>query len=266
VFLVLRSLVLQTVVIAITIAIVQEYKSDQSLDALAKLTPPRCHVLRGGDVVEEEAAGLVPGDIIVLAAGDRIPADIRLLEAVDLLVDESSLTGENDPSRKITAALQSPAADVTRVTPQRSAGRAISAFAVSAPAATTAPTHLPVAERKNCGFMGSLVSSGRGRAVVIATGMATELGHIFGMLDQTKLRKSPLQSRMDELGQRLSAISFAIIVLIVFHGVVFRGKTLLDMFGIGVSLAVASIPEGLPIVVAVTLALGVQVRASTFHF
>lgn len=219
--------------IVTTVACVQEYKSDQSLQALTKLAPHHCNVRRDGRLIDIEASELVPGDIVVIAGGDRIPADLRLLEAVELSVDESSLTGENEPADKTSSQL-SAAAD---------------------------GADIPIAERRNVCFMGSLVRSGRGLGVVVSIGMQTELGHVCAMMDNAEDRKSPLQKKMDDLGKRLSVISFAIIGVIVLLGLL-EHKALLDMFTIGVSLAVAAIPEGLPIVVTVTLALGVQRMAA----
>ena len=158
-----------------------------------------------------------------------MPADCRLLEAVDLEVDESSLTGESDLQRKHSRPL--------------------------APPANGAANEL--AEQTNMVFLGTLVRRGRGRAVVTSTGSQSELGTVFGMLDASKGVRTPLQERMDELGRTLSVVSFAIIGMIVLAGMA-QGRGLREMFAIGVSLAVAAIPEGLPIVVTVTLALGVM--------
>ena len=254
---IVHRLPLQSVAIVISVAVFQEYKSDQSLEALSKLAPPHCRVLRGGIVADVDASSLVPGDIVVLAVGDRVPADLRLLAAVDLAIDESSLTGENEPVAKVS----SHGALLQRSFGEGSGGSR-DAVVTIAPVGSPLPaaTPLPVAERTNCAFMGTLVRAGRGSGVVVATAMSTELGHVCAILDKADERKSPLQTRMDELGQRLTTISFGIIGCIVLHGIAFGRKGVLDMFTVGVSLAVAAIPEGLPIVVTVTLALGVQVR------
>jgi magnesium-transporting ATPase (P-type) len=235
------------VLIVITVACVQEYKSDQSLAALSKLAPHGCHVRRDGRLMDVEASQLVPGDILVIAAGDRVPADLRLLECVDLAIDESSLTGENEPSEKT--------ADV--LAPQSTLSGPEGAIGVASGSAASAAFNVPIADRRNCAFMGTLVSSGRGLGLVIDTGMATELGGIMATMEEAEERKSPLQQKMDALSQRLATISFVIIGGITLVGLLER-KPLLEMFTIGVSLAVAAIPEGLPIVVTVTLALGVQ--------
>ena len=164
---------------------------------------------------------------MLLNTGDRVPADLRLVEALHLHINEASLTGESEPAFKTAAAL---------------------------PAVSGAT---PLAERSNVAFMGTLVTSGRGRGVVISTGRYSELGNVFAMLEHTDTNRSPLQQKMDQLGKRLSLISFIVIGAIALVGLA-RGAPLLDMFTIGVSLAVAAIPEGLPIVVTVTLALGVM--------
>jgi magnesium-transporting ATPase (P-type) len=204
------------------------------------------------------AVDLVPGDIVEMRAGDRIPADVRFIETVQLTVDESSLTGETEPSDKATN-------QMAGVEGEEKGSHHVSInVALSPPLTAGTPATggvVPVADRKNCGFMGSLVSTGRGTGVVISTGMATELGAVCAMMDDADDRKSPLQVKMDALGKQLSAVSFAIIGVIVMIGLITK-KPLLEMFTIGVSLAVAAIPEGLPIVVTVTLALGVQRMAA----
>jgi magnesium-transporting ATPase (P-type) len=231
------------VLIVITVACVQEYKSDQSLAALSKLAPHACHVRREGRLMDVEASQLVPNDIVLISAGDRVPADLRLLEVVDLSIDESSLTGENEPSEKTSESM------LASHQQQQANG---SSPANSVPA---------VADRHNCAFMGTLVSTGRGVGIVVETGMGTELGSIMASMDEAEERKSPLQTKMDALSQKLATISMLIIGGISLIGIIQR-KPILEMFTIGVSLAVAAIPEGLPIVVTVTLALGVQRMAN----
>jgi Ca2+-transporting ATPase len=217
------------ITIVVTVAFVQEYRSEKTLEALKELVPPRCHVVRDGVTVDIFAKELVPGDIILVNVGDRIPADARLIEAIDLEVDESNLTGETHPVVKHTAAIQN--------------------------------GHLhPIAERKNIVYMGTLVRAGRGRAVVFGTGSRTEFGLVFDVMHKVEERKTPLQNSMDELGKHLSMFSIGIIAIIVMIGIL-QGKGLLAMLQIGVSLAVAAIPEGLPICVTVTLAFGVMKMA-----
>uniref|UniRef100_A0A8C4T0W1 Calcium-transporting ATPase n=1 Tax=Erpetoichthys calabaricus TaxID=27687 RepID=A0A8C4T0W1_ERPCA len=172
------------------------------------------------------ARELVPGDTVCLSVGERVPADLRLFEAVDLSVDESSLTGETTPCAKSTA-------------PQ--------------PAANNGD----LTSRSNIAFMGTLVRCGKAKGIVIGTGENSEFGEVFKMMQAEEAPKTPLQKSMDLLGKQLSLYSFGIIGVIMLVGWL-QGKHLLDMFTIGVSLAVAAIPEGLPIVVTVTLALGVM--------
>nr|CAI5840707.1 unnamed protein product [Callosobruchus analis] len=213
------------IVIVVTVAFVQEYRSEQSLHELTKLVPPQCHCIREGSPDSFLARELVPGDVVVLGIGDRVPADIRLCEAVDLAVDESSFTGETEPARKCTD-------EVVRPNGAHSSNT-------------------------NIAFMGTLVRCGNGKGIVVSTGTNSEFGSVFKMMLEEEAPKTPLQRSMDKLGAQLSVYSFGIIGLIMVIGWV-QGKQIMEMFTIGVSLAVAAIPEGLPIVVTVTLALGVM--------
>ncbi|XP_042328003.1 calcium-transporting ATPase type 2C member 1 isoform X2 [Sceloporus undulatus] len=214
------------ILIVVTVAFVQEYRSEKSLEELNKLVPPGCHCVREGRVEHTLARDLVPGDTVCLSVGDRVPADLRLFEAVGLSVDESSLTGETTPCSKCTS-------------PQ--------------PAATNGD----LTSRSNIAFMGTLVRCGKAKGIVIGTGENSEFGEVFKMMQAEEAPKTPLQRSMDLLGKQLSLYSFGIIGIIMLVGWL-QGKHILDMFTIGVSLAVAAIPEGLPIVVTVTLALGVM--------
>ncbi|NXY43046.1 AT2C2 ATPase, partial [Ceuthmochares aereus] len=211
------------VLIVVTVAFIQEYRSEKSLEELNKLVPPECNCLREGKLQHLLARELVPGDIIYLSVGDRVPADLRLIEVTDLLVDESSFTGEAEPCNKTDSVLQE-AGDITTMS--------------------------------NIVFMGTLVRYGKGKGVVIGTGENSQFGEVFEMMQAEETPKTPLQKSMDRLGKQLTLFSFGIIGLIMFIGWL-QGKRLLSMFTIGVSLAVAAIPEGLPIVVTVTLVLGV---------
>nr|XP_020138383.1 calcium-transporting ATPase type 2C member 2 [Microcebus murinus] len=211
------------VLIVVTVAFIQEYRSEKSLEELTKLVPPECNCLREGKLQHVLARELVPGDVVALAIGDRIPADIRLTEVTDLLVDESSFTGEAEPCSKTDSPLPG-GGDLTTLS--------------------------------NIVFMGTLVQCGRGQGVVIGTGERSQFGEVFKMMQAEETPKTPLQKSMGELGKQLTLFSFGIIGLIMFVGWL-QGKQLLSMFTIGVSLAVAAIPEGLPIVVTVTLVLGV---------
>nr|XP_009943652.1 PREDICTED: calcium-transporting ATPase type 2C member 2 [Opisthocomus hoazin] len=211
------------VLIVVTVAFIQEYRSEKSLEELNKLVPPECNCLREGKLQHLLARELVPGDIIYLSVGDRVPADLRLIEVTDLLVDESSFTGEAEPCNKTESVLLE-AGDITTLS--------------------------------NVVFMGTLVRYGKGKGVVIGTGENSQFGEVFKMMQAEETPKTPLQKNMDRLGKQLTLFSFGIIGLIMLIGWL-QGKNLLSMFTIGVSLAVAAIPEGLPIVVTVTLVLGV---------
>ncbi|KAG8769608.1 High affinity Ca2+/Mn2+ P-type ATPase-like protein, partial [Serendipita sp. 405] len=212
------------ILIVLTVGFVQERRSEKSLEALNKLVPHHCHLVRDGRKTHTLANELLPGDLVTFGVGDRIPADLRIIEATALEVDESSLTGETVPSTKS--------------------------------ATPCPPGQVPLAERFSIAFMGTLVRNGHGSGIVIATGSQTEFGVIFSMMQDVEEKRTPLQLSMDELAQKLSFISFGIIGVICFIGIL-QSRGWLEMFTIGVSLAVAAIPEGLPIVTTVTLALGV---------
>uniref|UniRef100_A0A0N4ZTY8 Calcium-transporting ATPase n=1 Tax=Parastrongyloides trichosuri TaxID=131310 RepID=A0A0N4ZTY8_PARTI len=213
------------VIIVVTVGFIQEYKSEKTLEKLNKLVPPQARAIRNGVEVSFLARELVPGDIVVLSLGDRIPADVRIIEATELAIDESSFTGENEPKNKHILPMD--------IDMSRSIG------------------HLD-----NIGFMGTLVRQGHGKGIVIATGSNSQFGEVFKMMQCEESPKTPLQNSMDTLGKTLSLYSFGVIGVIFLIGLI-QGRNVLDMFQIGVSLAVAAIPEGLPIVVAVTLAIGV---------
>uniref|UniRef100_A0A8C3IHU1 Calcium-transporting ATPase n=1 Tax=Chrysemys picta bellii TaxID=8478 RepID=A0A8C3IHU1_CHRPI len=211
------------VLIVVTVAFIQEYRSEKSLEELNKLVPPECNCIREGKLQHLLARDLVPGDVVCLSIGDRVPADIRLIEVTDLLVDESSFTGEAEPCSKTDDPLLE-AGDLTTLS--------------------------------NVVFMGTLVRYGKGKGIVIGTGENSQFGEVFKLMQAEETPKTPLQKSMDKLGKQLTLFSFCIIGLIMLIGWL-QGKHLLSMFTIGVSLAVAAIPEGLPIVVTVTLVLGV---------
>lgn len=275
------------VTIVVTVGFVQEYRSEKSLEALNKLVPHYAHLIRGsssGKARTEQAQGsdpssgiplqplgdlkfavsaaerasitvpasqLVQGDLVIFSTGDRIPADLRIVNAADLSLDESNLTGENEPALKQSAVIDSPSREASRTKPGRSASPSY-----ASPAAGTVGADIRLNEQTNIAFMGTLVRSGHGQGLVIGTGAATEFGAISASLQEIDSPRTPLQLSMDRLGQELSYVSFAVIGLIVLVGL-WQGRKLLEMFTIGVSLAVAAIPEGLPIIVTVTLALGV---------
>lgn len=218
------------ITIVVTVGFVQEYRSEQSLQALNKLVPAVAKLTRNGNTSNVLASALVPGDLVHFSQGDRIPADIRLTEAVHLTIDESNLTGENRPVKKQVEAVP--------YSPEQSY------------------KDLPVTERTSIAFMGTLVRDGHGSGIVVGTGTKTEFGVVFEMMSEIEKPKTPLQQAMDKLGKDLSVFSFIVIGIICLLGII-QGRAWLDMFQISVSLAVAAIPEGLPIIVTVTLALGV---------
>ncbi|MCL6575929.1 calcium-translocating P-type ATPase, SERCA-type [Kyrpidia sp.] len=204
---------------------VQEFRAEKSLASLRELTAPTAHVLRGGKKWIIPAADLVPGDIVFLEAGDRVPADLRLLQGQGLEIEESSLTGESVPVRKTFGPLEE--------------------------------EHLSLGDRKNMAYMGTLVTRGKAMAVVIATGMQTEMGLIADLIQQSEDTQTPLQRRLDQLGKILVWVALGVTALVVVIGIS-RGHDVYNMFLAGVSLAVAVIPEGLPAIVTIALALGVQ--------
>lgn len=217
--------ILAIVVLYAFLGFIQEYRAEQAIAALKKLSVPHVRALRDGGLQELSASELVPGDIIQLEAGNVIPADLRLLEAVNLRIQEAALTGESEPISKHTAALPN--------------------------------EDLPLGDRRNMAFMGTIVTQGRGLAVVVATGMNTELGRIADLIQQVKQEQTPLQRRLDSLGKTLALIGIFIAALIFGLGV-WQGNEIEDMLLTAVSVAVAIVPEGLPAVVTITLALGAQ--------
>ena len=275
------------VTIVVTVGFVQEYRSEKSLEALNKLVPHYAHLVRcstdsrgrveqgkgqmlqngtqpeplansapSGPAIEKAsmtvpASQLVQGDLIIFSTGDRIPADVRITKASELSIDESNLTGENEPALKQTDALDRPSRSTTG-----NGSRRPPSPSYASPAAGTVGADIRLNEQTNIAFMGTLVRSGHGQGLVIGTGAGTEFGAISASLQEIESPRTPLQLSMDRLGQELSYMSFAVIGLIVIVGL-WQGRHLLEMFTIGVSLAVAAIPEGLPIIVTVTLALGV---------
>jgi Ca2+-transporting ATPase len=217
------------------VAAIQEYRSEKALEKLADLVPHTCTVVRDGRAHDHfPAVDLVVGDLVVLSTGDRVPADIRLIDGVEVSVDESSLTGENSPVNKT--------------------GMALSLLSSGSTGGGGHP--IPLTEQTNIVFMGTLVVSGRGRGLVVAVGERTEFGKVAKELKEVEERKSPLQIKIDELGRLLAYASSAGIALMALVGWLL-GRPFLETVTVAVSLAVAAIPEGLPICVTVTLALGV---------
>ncbi len=222
---------LEAVVIAIIVlfaavlGFVQEYRAERSLSALRRMAAPTARVLRDGNEGAIPARDLVPGDLILLQAGDRIPADGRLLEAVNLQTEEAPLTGESTSVNKETTALEA--------------------------------AEIPVGDRRNMVFTGTAAVYGRGRAVVTGTGMDSEFGRIAGLLQSVETGRTPLQENLDRVGHILARLALALVAAIILFGL-WRGQPLLEMLIFGIALAVAVVPEALPAVVTISLALGVQ--------
>jgi len=210
------------------IGFVQENQAEASLDALRRELVLEVRVRRGGEVRTVPAGELVPGDVVLVEAGDRIPADGRLIEAVGLEVEEAALTGESVPSEKGTAVVEG--------------------------------DDVAIADRTSMVYMQTTVTRGRGELVVTATGMSTEIGRIAGMLSSTAVEKTPLQRQLDDLAHSLAKLAGVIVVAVFAIGLL-RGQDFSSLLLTAVALAVASIPEGLPAVTAVTLAIGVSKMA-----
>ncbi len=217
--------IMAIVVLNATLGVVQERRAEQALAALRKLAAPEAQVLRDGSRKTLPARQLVPGDVVLLEAGNFIPADIRLIEAVNLRIEEAALTGESVPVQK--------------------------------DASLRLEANIPLGDRKNTAFMGTLVNYGRGRGIVVGTGMQTQIGMIAEMLQSVQQEPTPLQKRLEELGRILGWASLAICALVFAVGWI-RGFEPLEMFIIAVSLAIAAVPEGLPAVVTISLALGMR--------
>ncbi len=203
----------------------QEKKAESSLEALMSLAAPETKVFRDGKTLSVETNNIVPGDIVILETGSVVPADIRLIEAINLKVQESSLTGESLPVDKQTNPLSS--------------------------------GDIPLGDRSNMAFSSGMVTYGRGKGVVVSTGMKTEVGKIAGMLSETVDTGTPMSHRLEQLGRILGLAALGICGLIFLVGILY-GNSIIDMFMTAVSLAVAAIPEGLPAVSTVVLAIGVQ--------
>jgi len=233
--------IMTIVVLNAILGVVQESRAEEALAALKKMAAPEAHVLRDGRRVMVPASDLVPGDIVFLEAGNFIPADVRLLEAISLRVEEAALTGESIPVQKSATLLLD--------------------------------RDIPLGDRKNTAFMGTVVSYGRGRGVVVSTGMHTQLGLIATMLQSVDEEQTPLQARLEELGKLLGWGALVVCGLVFVVGIA-RAlmatpfmelvgtpaglEHLVELFMIAVSLAIAAVPEGLPAVVTISLALGMR--------
>jgi P-type Ca2+ transporter type 2C len=213
------------VLLAVLLGFLQEYRASRALDALRRMAAPAAHVLRDGHEAAIPAREVVPGDVVVLRAGDRVPADCRLIQSVNLAIDEAALTGESEPVQKTTDAFGDP--------------------------------HLSLGDRRNLAYAGTLVTHGRGLGLVVSTGMATEFGHIARMVETVVVARTPLQDNLDRLGTTLGKAALGVVALIVAVGL-FRGQPVIEMFMFGIALAVAVVPEALPAVVTISLAIGVR--------
>ena len=213
------------VLFAALLGFVQEYRAERAIDALRELAAPTATVVRGGEVVDVPARELVPGDLVLVEAGDRASADARVVEAAALQVEESALTGESVAVAKTVEPLPDPG--------------------------------LPLGDRRNLIFGGTVVASGRGRALVVATGMETELGGIAGMLQTIERGKTPLQQSLDRVAVLLARAALVLVAVVVVLGLL-RGEPFLDMLLFGVALAVAVVPEALPAVITISLTLAAQ--------
>ncbi len=224
--------ILAIVIINAVIGFSQEYRAEQAMAALKKLAVPTVKVRRDGQIMEISARELVPGDIVLLEAGNLLPADGRLVESINLKVEEAALTGESEAVEKFVHPIDQ--------------------------------EKLPIGDRKNMVFMGTVITYGRGTAVITETGMKTELGNIAELIQGVEQEQTPLQRRLEDLGKKLAWVALAIVAVVVVTGFIFRdpnealADTLEVLFLTGISMAVAAVPEGLPAVVTITLALGSQ--------
>ena len=218
-------IILIVVIVNAVIGVAQESKAEKSLEALQKLSDHASKVIRNGSMSVIPAKELVPGDIVVLDTGDYIPADLRIIEAVNLKSQESSLTGESVPVEKSVEKLDD--------------------------------KEIGIGDRVNMLFSSSLVTYGRGKGIVVETGMTTEVGKIAGMINSAEKQETPLQQKLNKLGKTLGIVALSICVLIFIIGLI-QGKEPISMFMTAVSLAVAAIPEGLAAVSTIVLAIGVQ--------
>ena len=230
-------IIIIVVLINAVVGVIQESKAEKAIEALKKLSAPKALVLRDGATVEMESDGIVPGDIILVDAGRVVPCDLRWIEAVNLKIEEASLTGESVPVEK--------------------------------DASFVAETDASLGDRLNMGYLSTIATYGRGRGVAVATGMGTELGRIATMLEAEPEEQTPLQRKLDDFGKKLGTAILILCGLIFLLGVgeefLRQGRvkegTLFELFLTAVSLAVAAIPEGLAAIVTIVLAIGVQLMS-----
>ncbi|MFZ5943842.1 MAG: calcium-transporting P-type ATPase, PMR1-type [Bacillota bacterium] len=217
--------IMAIIIINAVLGFVQEYRAEKSMEALKKLIAPEALVIRDGMEQKIPARELVPGDIVLLETGDIVPADLRLIEGAQLEIEESSLTGESVPVKK----------------------RCMEIY----------EANTGIGDRKNIAYMGTTVTRGKGLGAIVDTGMNTEMGQIAGLIQKVTDEQTPLQRRLEQLGRWLVLFCLLIVAIVVVTGIL-RGEPIYQMFLVGVSLAVAAIPEGLPAIVTIALAVGVQ--------
>ncbi len=205
-----------------------EYRAEKSVEELKKMVTTESKVLRNGQVIKINSDNVVPGDILIIEEGDRITADGRLIEADNLAVDESALTGESEPVNKKTETIEK--------------------------------EEVPLAETNNMVYMGTAVTRGNGVAVITATGAKTEMGKISDLLSKTIDEKTPLEEKLDQLGQSLIGLTLVVAAIVSIFGII-SGRDIIDMVKTGVALAIAAVPEGLPAVSTITLAIGMNKMA-----
>lgn len=222
----IEAIVIAVIVLfAVLLGFAQEYRAERATEALRQMAAPTATVLRDKEEVEIPARALVPGDVVLLRAGDKIPADVRLIEAVNLQIEEAALTGESVPVDKHAVPLTN--------------------------------GELALGDRKNLAYAGTAATYGRGRAVVVATGMQTEFGKIAQTLQTVETGRTPLQDNLDRVGRALAWAALVVVAAIVVLGL-YRGQPFVEMLIFGIALAVAVVPEALPAVVTISLAIGVQ--------
>ncbi len=221
-------IILVVVIVNAVLGVFQENKAEEAIDALKKMASPMANVKRSGEIVQVKSGELVPGDVIIMEAGDVVPADIRLYNTNSLKVEEAALTGESVPVEKSLESVEAGAA---------------------------------IGDRTNMAFSSTNVTYGRGEGVVVSTGMNTEVGNIANMLQNTEEKKTPLQQNQDNLGKSLTILILIIAALMFVIGFGFNDRPWLDMLMVSISVAVAAIPEGLPAISTIILALGTQAMA-----
>lgn len=217
--------IMSIVILNAIIGTVQEKKAESSLEALQKLSAPKCKVVRDNHIITTDSKNLVVGDIVIIETGDLVPADIRITEAVNLKIQESAMTGESLPIEKTSEKIDG--------------------------------DNIPLGDRVNMAFSSGIVTYGHGKGIVVGTGMKTEVGKIAGMLQNTQSTETPMSRRLEQLGKVLGLATIVICCIVFVVGILY-GHNIINMLMIAISLAVAAIPEGLPAISTIVLAMGVQ--------